>query len=427
MAAGATEPIVLIATVDGVAHVQALHGPGPFKIGRDETCHAVVADASISRTHAVLSRSPLTLTDQGSRNGTFVEGQRIQPNVPTPIMPGKSFRLGDVTAFLRVVQAQDNTETQDPAAAARGRSMASVVAEDPRMRMLFERLDLVAPSELNLLLLGETGVGKEVLAQAIHERSGRTGAFLALNCAALPETILEGELFGHERGAFTGAVADKKGLLEAAHGGTLFLDEIGELPLATQAKLLRVVESGEVLRIGARKATHVDLRFIGATHRNLKDMVRDGTFRQDLMYRIDGFSLKIPPLRERPKDIAPLSRLFIAKSKRPSLRVSDAALAVLAGYSWPGNIRELRNVMGRAVVLAQGDTIEPQDLALDTDVGSTPLLETSAPSGAADSKPLDESVRAFERDRIREALAAAGGSKTKAYRMKELGMLAEGK
>jgi DNA-binding NtrC family response regulator len=168
-------------------------------------------------------------------------------------------------------------------------------------------------------------------------------------------------------------------------------------------------------------------------------MVRDGTFRQDLMYRIDGFSLKIPPLRERPKDIAPLSRLFIAKSKRPSLRVSDAALAVLAGYSWPGNIRELRNVMGRAVVLAQGDTIEPQDLALDTDVGSTPLLETSAPSGAADSKPLDESVRAFERDRIREALAAAGGSKTKAaerlgisrhalaYRMKELGMLAEGK
>ena len=195
MAAGTLEPIVLIATVDGVAHVQALHGPGPFKIGRDETCHAVIADASISRTHAVLTRAPLTLADNGSRNGTFVEGQRLAANVPTAVVPGKSFRLGDVTAFLRVVQAQDNTQTQDAGGAARSASMAGVVAEDPRMRLLFERLDLVAPSELNLLLLGETGVGKEVLAQAIHDRSGRTGAFLALNCAALPETILEGELF----------------------------------------------------------------------------------------------------------------------------------------------------------------------------------------------------------------------------------------
>jgi transcriptional regulator with PAS, ATPase and Fis domain len=214
-----------------------------------------------------------------------------------------------------------------------------------------------------VLLLGETGVGKEVLAQSIHKLSPRRDApFLALNCAALTESLLESELFGNERGAFTGAVTARPGLFESAQGGTVFLDELGELPMVIQVKLLRVLEERRVTRVGGRSPISVDVRFIAATNKDLEASIERGTFREDLYYRLAGITLTIPPLRERASEIVPLALRFLrmtaAKMGRSEPTLSPDARVAMLRYSWPGNVRELRNVIDRALVLAAGDTIE---------------------------------------------------------------------
>lgn len=242
-----------------------------------------------------------------------------------------------------------------------------VIGDSPKMREALRLMEIVAPSEATVLLLGETGTGKELAAQAIHLNSlRRQGPFVVVNCAALPETLLESELFGHERGAFTGATSRREGRFLLAHRGTLFMDEVGELSPATQAKLLRVLQSREFEPLGSTRTLKVDVRIIAATNRNLEAMVREGTFREDLFYRLHVFPITLPPLRERLEDLPWLTEFFLRrfrdKYQRPVRRLAPEVLAAMRGYPWPGNIRELENIMERAVLMCEGEALTLQEL-----------------------------------------------------------------
>jgi DNA-binding NtrC family response regulator len=284
-----------------------------------------------------------------------------------------------------------------------------VVTADPRSEEVVRLARKAAATTSTVLLLGESGTGKEILARRIHEWSGRAaGPYLPVNCAALAETLLESELFGHEKGAFTGATARKPGKFEAADGGTLFLDEIGDVSLAFQAKLLRVLEERSFERVGGTRRIDVDVRVIAATHRDLESAVGEGRFRQDLYYRLNVVAIRLPPLRERRRDIAPLAEHFAAEvsrdAKRSAVTISPEAMRVLEAHSWPGNIRELRNAIERAVVFCEEGTITPADLPPDLE-GAADLEE-----GAGFHRRVEE----FRKEVIREALEAAGGNQTRA-------------
>jgi transcriptional regulator with PAS, ATPase and Fis domain len=269
-----------------------------------------------------------------------------------------------------------------------------IVIRSPVMRKLHELLARVAPGDITVLLLGDTGVGKEVLAEQVHRGSPRSSkGFLRLNCAALSESLLESELFGHERGAFTGAHQMKAGLLETAQGGTVFLDEIGELPMTMQVKLLRVLEERTVWRVGGVKPRPIDVRFVAATNRNLEQAVVDHKFRQDLYFRLAGVTLTIPPLRERTEEIEPLAREFarqLSRNARPPV-LSPEVIQLMLGYAWPGNIRELRNAIERAVLLAGTGPVLPEHFPVEkmTATVSTPLAEPRIPP----QSPLPRDVR----------------------------------
>jgi transcriptional regulator with GAF, ATPase, and Fis domain len=241
-------------------------------------------------------------------------------------------------------------------------SFDELVGESPILRRVLLQVEQVARTDSTVLVLGETGTGKDLIATAIHRRSRRAEhPLIRVNCAALPATLIESELFGHEKGAFTGAIARKIGRFEVAHGGTLVLDEIGELPLELQAKLLRVLQSGEFERMGATATRRSDARVIASTNRDLEAMSRDGSFRPDLFYRLSVFPITVPPLRERKEDIALLTAYFVeklrAKLGRPALRVPDRVVTALMAYDWPGNVRELENIVERAMILSPGATL----------------------------------------------------------------------
>ncbi|MBX3158582.1 MAG: sigma-54-dependent Fis family transcriptional regulator [Deltaproteobacteria bacterium] len=307
--------------------------------------------------------------------------------------------------------------------AATGADDRAPVIADERMTLLYEIVGRVAASDITVLLLGETGAGKEVIAEAIHRRSARADKpFVRLNCGALAENLLESELFGHERGAFTGAVDTKPGLLEVAQGGVVFLDEVGELQPATQVKLLRVLDERMVTRVGAVKPRPIDVRVIAATNRDLDEEVRSGRFRLDLLYRLNAMSIIVPPLRERVAEIAPLAGVFLrryaAQLGRPAPALTAEALALLESYTWPGNIRELRNVIERAVVLCTGDEIGVADLPQErmrSTFSSEPAVPQSDPA-----LQIPDTPEAAERRRIRAALEASAGNQTIAAKM--LGM-----
>jgi DNA-binding NtrC family response regulator len=240
---------------------------------------------------------------------------------------------------------------------------AQIIARSPTMQALFRDAALVACSESRVLVTGESGVGKEVLADVIHAWSARAaGPLVKVNCAAIPENLLESELFGHEKGAFTGAVAQRAGRFEAADGGTIFLDEIGEMSPQLQAKLLRVTQDGRFQRVGSNSEIHTDARILASTNRNLEEAVKSGRFREDLFYRLNVVELNIPPLRERSEDILPLASLFIGQFTRGRARFSSSVTECLTRYAWPGNVRELRNAMERASLLCQGEMVLPDHL-----------------------------------------------------------------
>lgn len=300
----------------------------------------------------------------------------------------------------------------------------NVVLRSPAMIAIYEQLDAVARSGINVLILGETGVGKDVLARAIHERSERAHKpFLRLNCAALAEPLLESELFGHEKGAFTGAISAKPGLLQSTAGGSVFLDEIGEFPQRLQPKLLQVLENREILSVGSVKPRAIDVRFIAATNRDLEAEALSGAFRRDLYYRLAGFTFVVPPLRERREDILPLAleflrRLSLEQGRAAPVRIRDDAAIHLIDYAWPGNVRELRNVIERALVLSDGQSIGSEHLPLDK-MRAVVLVNQPKPSLSSEREAevsiadLSSDERA-ERQRILDVLAECAGNQSQA-------------
>ena len=416
----------LMVFAGGVTSTHDLPASGTVTLGRASDNAVCIDDPSVSRHHAVLHLgAEVLLEDLGSANGTSLRApvqdaatadlsqSRLAPGRRVAIAPGASFHRGSTVLVLRrEARARPSPEPGNGAEA---------------MRRLHAMIARVADGTISVLLLGETGVGKEVLAHTLHQKSPRaSGPFVALHCAALSGSLLESELFGHEKGAFTGAVSAKPGLLESAEGGTVFLDEVGELPADVQVKLLRVIEERKVLRVGALRPRPIDVRLVSATHRDLEAEVARGTFRQDLFFRLNGIALTIPPLRERVSEIAELSRVFMARVSAQLARplvptLSPEALALLEGYRWPGNIRELRNTIERAVVLCSGPTILPEHLPLDrmrpappSAAPPSPAASVVPPSMAPSAGPLRHEIEALERQRIVDALEQSAGNQTQA-------------
>jgi DNA-binding NtrC family response regulator len=292
-------------------------------------------------------------------------------------------------------------------------SFGQLVGKSAPMRRLFREIEKVAPSDVTVLVSGESGTGKELVAHAIHAGSSRRDRpFVAVNVSALPESLAEAELFGHERGAFTGAVASRPGRFELAHGGTLFLDEIGTLSAGVQAKLLRAIESREVERVGGRRLIPVDFRLVSATNEDLEERVRQGTFREDLFYRINTIPIRIPPLRERGGDVVLLSDHFLEKSaarhRRPGKRLSPAVMERFRSHPWKGNVRELEHMIEMLVLFAEGDEISEEDLP-------RALREVSS-KRSGQRLPFSEAVADFERRLLADTIAEEGGIKAKAAR-----------
>jgi DNA-binding NtrC family response regulator len=294
---------------------------------------------------------------------------------------------------------------------------------DPAMLRIYDLIEQLAPSTIPVLVLGETGSGKEIAAAALHHLSPRRGGrLLAINCAALPEPLVESELFGHERGAFSGATAAKAGLLECAQGGTVFLDEVGELSAGAQAKLLRVLETRRLTRVGDVRERPVDFRLVAATNRDLKDGVEAGRFRQDLYFRLSAAVVRLPPLRHRRVELPMLARAFLEEARarlgRPPLSLSDRVVVRLFSYEWPGNLRELKNDMEFLAATVQEGTVEPWNLPPKlegpAEEASASLAPSPKPGGARPFRPLEEELRELERARMVEALLATGGVQTRA-------------
>jgi len=392
---------------EGGSDVRELRGQVRLVFGRGDECDVRIRHDSVSRKHAVVhGKGPWSIEDLGSSNGTIVGGKKLTPGEACVLEPGVVVSLGAARLLL--------DESSTPTA-----QVAPPTAPGTLPNAEMERIDrlvgLVADSVLPVLLLGETGVGKGTLAAQIHARSSRAGRpFVQLNCAAVPEGLLESELFGHERGAFTGATQAKPGILESANGGTVFLDEIGEVPRPTQAKLLHVLEQGKVQRLGSVRPIAIDVRFLSATNRDLDALVASGQFRRDLYYRLAGVPVHVPPLRERRGEIPEMARAFVkeASARTPERTpvISEASMRRLCAHDWPGNIRELRNVVMRAALLSGGSRVEPEHLLLEVATSPTPTPDP-APAGA---RRLAAEVHATERQQIAEALDRFGGHQGKA-------------
>jgi transcriptional regulator with PAS, ATPase and Fis domain len=333
----------------------------------------------------------------------FLEDQRVREI--TPVMPGEIVRLGDVQFRIEPYTVEEQGKERE--------GFGAMVGSTPQMRKLFGTLMRMAAHDAPVLLTGESGTGKELAAAGLHEAGPRAeGPFVAINCAAVADTLFESELFGHEKGAFTGATARADGAFQRADGGTLFLDEVGEMRLDLQAKLLRTLESGEVRRIGGHEPTYPDVRVVAATNRHLPSMIREGTFRQDLYYRLEVLTVRLPPLRERREDIPAIAKALLRRN-HPSARLSPDAVDALVQYDWPGNIRELRNVLTRAFVMA-GDQIGVGDLTFNPwAFEETQALPAPLPTrGPEPTRDRD----ADERGMILVALQESNGNRTAAAR-----------
>ena len=312
-------------------------------------------------------------------------------------------------ALESVSLKEENTELKRKLGSSFG--VKGMIGNSAKMKNIIETVEQVAPTRTTVLITGESGTGKELVAQAIHQCSGRTGKFVPVHCSALPDNLIESELFGHERGAFTGAVEMRKGRFELAEGGTIFLDEIGEIPLHIQVKLLRVLENRAFERIGGSETIITDARVVAATNRDLKKMVEEGTFREDLFYRLDVVSLEIPPLRERKEDIPLLVKHYLDvfnKENGKDIGITETAMASICAYAWPGNIRELRNCVERMVVLCRGKMIDLENVPVDIREGVSPGIAKTVLSQPSCDLECNEKML------IERALNECGGNRTKA-------------
>jgi DNA-binding NtrC family response regulator len=358
------------APAEAVPRLTAVSGPGAGRalamlgalgtVGRHATNDLVVADTRVSGVHLELRRigGRVHVRDAGSTNGTWIGPHRV---TEIELAPGGELTIGETLLRLDI-----DTEASAPTPGT-AEAFGELVGRSPAMRELFATLERISPKGLSVLVQGETGTGKEEIARAIHKASSRAEkAFVVIDAAALPETLAESLLFGHEKGAFTGAERRSVGLFEAADGGTVFLDEIGELPASIQAKFLRVLEQREVTRVGSHEPQRVDVRVIAATHRDLRHEIDAGRFREDLFFRLAAIRIVVVPVRDRPEDIPILCRKLLEKIGQESgveLRIEDDALTHLQAQPWPGNVRELRNVLARSAALTTDGVIRRVDVA----------------------------------------------------------------
>jgi len=421
---GAPRTLHLVIFSRDTAETVAIPVGATVTVGRGLDCDLRVERPELSRRHfRIESGRDLLITDLGGVNGTVLNGLKMPPHAPVALRVGAIIEAGGVLFMLREEAEARPPHGQRPAAeAAPG---TAVVVEDAAMVRLHDLVALVAQSTMSVLVVGETGVGKEILSHSVHRQSARADQpFVRVNCAALPEALLESELFGYEKGAFTGATQSKRGLIESADGGSFFLDEIGEMPLTTQAKLLRVLESRDVMRLGGLKPQPIDVRFIAATNAHLPGLIAKGEFRRDLYYRLNGITIPIPPLRDRASEIPSLARTFAAArasaTARPAPAFSEEALAILRGYAWPGNVRQLKNVVDRALALCRESTIRPEHVVLDaTDVADPAAERRTLPAPAPVAAPTARGGRMridpdVDREKVRAALEAAQGNQGRA-------------
>lgn len=383
------------------------------RIGASSECELCLQDPAVSRIHCEvrLRSGRVKVRDLGSKNGVVLQSVRVSEG---EMRVGDTLRLGETVVVLVDCDRTEPART--------GEVLPGIVGSTEVMRRVARTVRLLAPSDLNVLVTGETGTGKELVARALHRLSPRAqNPFVTLNCGAIPRDLIEAELFGHERGAFTGAVIARPGLFERAAGGTLLLDEIGELPLDQQPRLLRVLETGRVRRVGGQESRQVDVRVVAATHVNLPEAVTQGRFRRDLFYRVNEAEVRVPSLAERVDDILPLVERFLAELPSGGPRPDPSTFVRLQARRFGGNVRELRSLVRRAVVLGWSELDEPAfpEPAFAAPGGGSPLLATG--SVAAERRP--DYPRTFDEIQARvleEALAQADGNKARAAR--RLGM-----
>jgi DNA-binding NtrC family response regulator len=375
---------------------------GELTIGSGAAADLTLEERSVSRLHAkvTVEEGRHVLRDLGSTNGTRLNGAEVREAI---------LNEGDVVEIGRIKLRFGAEESEVRVGPSLNDRFGPVYGSSLAMRRVFGVVERVAPSASTLLILGETGTGKDLVARAVHAASPRAAKpFVVVDCSTLSPELAGSELFGHVPGAFTGAVQKRVGAFEAAHRGTVFLDEIGELPADVQAKLLRVLESREVRPVGSTAPVAVDVRVLAATHRDLKAMVAEKTFREDLFYRLSVVSVTLPPLRERREDIRGLAESLFAglEARDPRPRLSEAALTALGTQSWPGNVRELRNVLERSALMSLSPVIEAEDLIF------TESMATPGVPSIPDAKLAD-----LEREAIRSALERAGGNQKEAARL----------
>ncbi len=372
---------------------------GHITVGRNALCEIVLKDPSVSQRHFTLSlqSGEVRFEDLRSRNGSWIGRARVRSAV---LHEEAEFFAGDCRLRLERVRETEVAVYKD-------QRFGGLIGASETMRALFSRLERVAPTPLSVLLLGETGTGKEEVARAIHQSSRRPGPFITVDCGSIPKELADATLLGHARGAFTGAVADRPGPFEEAQGGTIFLDEIGELPLELQPKLLRALDRREVQRVGETQVRMVDVRVIAATNRDIAQDVADGRFRLDLYQRLKAMVLVLPPLRDRRQDIEALARHFldaVASTIERKLDLSPDALALLGTRSWDGNVRELKLTVERGAYLAQGSSITAGDLAMWDGLGDAEGL----PSGLFEL-PIKEATAGFQREYLARLFGRTGG------------------
>ncbi|HKE18523.1 MAG TPA: sigma 54-interacting transcriptional regulator [Kofleriaceae bacterium] len=401
-------------------------GRGPVVIGSAPEVDVVIDDPHVSGRHCELRVVPggLQVSDLGSLNGTKVQGVAVQAAL---LEPGAVITLGTTHLLYERVTDEESAATRPGSTSGIGESseigldgpsrFGGAIGSSTAMRRVFAVLHRLAPTDLTLTILGETGTGKDVLARAVHEASSRAGGpFVVFDCGAAAPTLIESQLFGHQRGAFTGAHDDHQGAFERANRGTLFLDEIGELSLDLQPKLLRVIEQRRVGRLGSQAERPVDVRVLCATNRDLEREVAEGRFRQDLFFRINMAVVRLPPLRERRDDLVALVNHFAGERE---LKVSSEAMAILTSYEWPGNVRELRNVILSAAAVSDGQFLRPRDFILFSGGSGAGAPGAGGRPRAPDLDGMQLAGRTLEQiesTAIRQTLQHCGGNKTKAAR-----------
>jgi DNA-binding NtrC family response regulator len=415
---------IVVLHAAGEDRVVRLSGDRAITVGRQFPADVVLEERTLSRQHARFSLrdGELRVQDLDSRNGTWVNDKQVPQAV---LRSGETLRLGSLVASVHLMSPRA------AAADAGGEAQRQPIVRNARMLELYERIDHIAPTLIPVLILGETGSGKELIAEALHQRSDRRDRPLrVVNCASIPQGLAESVLFGHERGAFTGAHRTADGLFQQADRGVLFLDEVGELSPATQALLLRAVETRTIQPVGSNRALRVDVRIIAATHRNLLKQAAEGGFREDLYYRLNGVTLHVPPLRERSDEIEPLAQRFLAEAARawgqPLRRLDPALIERLTRLPWPGNVRQLRHVMEHALLACRGDVITERHLPAELLAAAQARpAALAAPASApapndADAHDFKGRVRAYETRLILDALREVNGNQRAAARLLQI-------